>query len=122
MANNRLTPENVARTGLAATYLVEGAGAGQINVNDLYQVNNDGKVILHFKKSGASACTVTVTTPGTVDGLAIADLVVSIPATTGDIFMGPFPTRFYNKLGAHDVEFTTTVNVVGLTLAVLQLP
>ena len=71
MANNRLTPEAVVRTGLAATYLTDGAGAGQLNVTDTYQVNNDEAIGLHFKKSGAGACIVTIVTPGTVDGLAI---------------------------------------------------
>lgn len=119
MANNRLTPENVVRAGLAATYLVAGAGAGQLNVADTYQVNNDEHILLHWKKSGAGACIVTVTTPGTVDGLAVPDRTVTVPATTGDIFMGFYPARDYNN-SIHDLEFTID-EVTGLTLAVLRV-
>jgi len=119
MANNRLTPEAVVRTGLAATYLIAGAGQGQLNVADTYQVNNDGHTILHWKKSGAGACIVTLTTPGTVDSLAITDRLVTVPATTGDIFMGPFPPSIYNN-NIHDFEFTID-EVTGLTLAVLRI-
>ena len=118
MANNRLTPELVTRNGLAATYLVAGAGAGQLNVADTYQVNNDEAIGLHFKKSGAGACIVTMTTPGTVDGLAIPQKLVTIPATTGDVFMGLYPSAIYNN-SIHDFEFTLD-EVTGLTLAVLR--
>ena len=118
MANNRLTPENVVRTGLAATYLVAGAGQGQLNVADTYQVNNDEAVGLHFKKSGAGACIVTIVTPGTVDGLAITERTITVPATTGDRFIGLFPAAIYNN-SIHDFEFTLD-EVTGLTLAVLR--
>ena len=118
MANNRLTPENVVRTGLAATYLTDGGGAGQLNVADTYQVNNDEAIGLHFKKSGATDCIVTITTPGTVDGLAIPQRTITVPATTGDRFIGLFPAAVYNN-SIHDLEFTLD-NITGLTLAVLR--
>lgn len=38
---------------------------------------------LVVKNANAGAVTVTITTPGTVDGLAIADVVRTVPATTG---------------------------------------
>lgn len=119
MANNRLTPEAVVRTGLAATYLTDGAGAGQLNVTDTYQVNNDESTILHFKKSGAGNCIVTIVTPGTVDGLAIPERAVTVVATTGDQFIGPFPASVYNN-NIHDLEFTLD-NITGLTLALLRV-
>ena len=118
MANNRLTPELVTRNGLAATYLTDGAGAGQLNVVDTYQVNNDEAIGLHFKKSGASACIVPIVTPGTVDGLAIPQKTITVPATTGDRFIGLFPASIYNN-NIHDFEFTLD-NIAGLTLAVLR--
>lgn len=121
MADNRLTVEKVVRTGLAATYAVAGAGAGQLNVTDTYLVNNDGKVILHFKKSGAGTCTVTILVPTTsdVDGLVVPDRTITVPATTGDRFIGPFPPEVYND-AVHDVRFTLS-EITGLTCAVLRV-
>jgi hypothetical protein len=40
-------------------------------------------VALVVKNTDASTKTVTVTTPGTVSGLAVADISVIVPATTG---------------------------------------
>lgn len=119
MADNRLTSESVSRSGLAATYHSAGAGAGQLNVTDTYLVNNDGRVILHFKKSGAGACVVSIDTPHTVDGdLAVPPRTVTVPASTGDVFIGPFPTGIYNT--GHDLRFTLD-NITGLTCAVLRV-
>ena len=116
MADVRIAVEQVDRAGngLTATY------TGGLSVANTYLVNNDGRVVLHFKKTGAGACTVTVTTPGTVDGLAVADLTASVPATTGDIFLGPFPTDQYNAAGEQDIRFTLS-EITGLTVAVLRV-
>ncbi len=113
MALVRQVPEQVVRGGLAATYL------GSLSASNTYQVANNGRVILHFKKSGAGACTVTITTPGTIDGLAVTDRTVNVPATTGDVFIGPFPQTIYNN-GINDVEYTLS-EVTGLTVAVLRV-
>lgn len=120
MADNRLVPQKVVPGGLAAVYAVAGAAAGQLNVSDSYQINNDGNTILHFKKSGLGACTVTVDTPYTVDGLAIAQRTITIPASTGDVFAGPFPRDIYNQPGVHDLRFTLS-EITGLTCAVLRV-
>jgi hypothetical protein len=120
MATNRLTPQQVVPGGLAAVYAVAGAGAGQLNVADTYYVNNDGKTVFHFKKSGAGACTVTVDTPYTVDGLAIAQRTINVPATTGDVFCGPFPREIYNQPGTHDLKFTLS-EITGLTCAAVRV-
>lgn len=114
MAEVRLTPEKVDDEGLAATY------NGSLSAADTYLVNNDGMVLLHFKKTGAGACTVTVQTPNTAGrGLAIAERTFSVPATTGDIFAGTFPVGLYNDSN-DDLKFTLS-EVTGLTVAVLRL-
>lgn len=112
MANVRLTPQNVLEVGLTATY------TGALLTTNTYQIVNDGRVILHFKKSGAGSCAVTIVTPGTVGGHAIADQTVTVPATTGDVFCGPFPPSVYNSAG--DISFTAS-EVTGLTVAVLRI-
>lgn len=43
-----------------------------------------GREIIHIKNTNGSGRTLTIPTPGTVDGLAIADKTISVPATTGD--------------------------------------
>jgi len=114
MADVLLATEQLVRGGLAAAY------TGSLNGSDIYQVQNEGTTILHVKKSGAGVCTVTITTFGTVDGMAITDRTVSIPASTGDKFIGPFPTGVYNDPATGYLEFTVS-DITGLTVAVLRL-
>jgi hypothetical protein len=113
MADVRRTPQDVSRSGLAATYY-----SGLLTA-DTQVINNDGRVVLHFKKSGAGACTVTIATPNTIDGQAVADRTVNVPATTGDVFVGPFPEKHYNDPSG-DLRVTLS-EITGLTLAVLRV-
>lgn len=114
MADVRLTPQQVDEDGLTATY------TSTLSTGDTYLVNNDGRVVLHFKKTGAGDCTVTVQTPGTVRGLAVADRTFTVTGLTGDLFAGPFPPGVYNAPGAHDLRFTVS-EVTGLSVAVLRV-
>lgn len=120
MADNRLDVQQIDEDGLVAAYASAGSGAGQLNVSDTYKINNDGRVILHFKKSGASDCIVTVDTPGSVNGLAIAQRTATVVASTGDVFMGPFPPAVYNQPGTSDFQFTLD-QITGLTAAALRI-
>jgi|GEM_PF-3083772 len=114
MAEVRFEPEKVRRIGLAAIY------HGSLSVGNTYLIRNDGKTILHFKKSGTGDCTVTIQTPKAVDDLAVAERTVVIPASSGDKFIGPFPPRVYNDFGSQDLKFTVD-EVTGLSVAVLQV-
>lgn len=91
------------------------------NITDTFTFPNDGETFLHVKKTGAGSCNVTVVTPGTVDGNAIADLVVSIPASTGDKMIGPFRPEIYNDPTTGLISCTFS-EVTGLTVAVLRTP
>lgn len=53
-----------------------------------------GQVALWVKNGAGAPITVTVQTPGTVAGLAIADATVSVPAA-GERMLGPFPTSVF---------------------------
>ena len=114
MAQLRKTPEDVVRSGLIATYASDFTVVG----SNTYIIRNNGKVLLHIKKSGAGACNLIITTPNTVDGLAVGDRTVVIPATTGDKFIGPFPPSIYND-GNGDMEISFS-EVTGITGAILQ--
>ena len=58
-------------------------------------IANDGRLFLRVQNVNAAAQTIGFVTPGTVDGLAIADVSVSIP-TNGIRYFGPFPPSIYN--------------------------
>lgn len=113
MADVRKVPQQVVRDGLAAVY-----GAG-LTTTDVFTIHNDGRVVLHFKKTGAGICNVTIATPGQVDGQPVADRVVPVPATTGDKLIGPFSEKDYND-SAGDLRVTLS-EVTGLSLAVLRI-
>ena len=74
---------------------------------DVFFVPNNGNVRLVVTNS-AGANNLTVTTPGTVDGNAIADLV--IPLTASKVYViGPFPPSVYNN-SAGQLRFTVSAN------------
>lgn len=89
MARAAMTVQQIVRTGLNNT-------PASVNASDGNYFANDGRVFLHVINGSGSSINVTVGTPGSVDGLAISDLVVAVPA--GDERMiGPFPTNIYNQ-------------------------
>lgn len=59
------------------------------------QFLNDGRVVLYFKNTNASDRTITIVTAGTVNGLAIADVTLTISQDEEKI-IGPFPPRVFN--------------------------
>lgn len=111
MADVTKVPEDIVPSGLAATYFSP-------TTTDRFLAANDGKVYLHFKKTGAGSCNVTIETPVTPGGLALADRVVVVPATTGDRFIGPFDRDVYND-GNGNLAFTCS-EITGLTCAILR--
>ena len=104
-----LSVETTARTGLNPTYNTA-ANGGDAFVNT-------GNEVVHIKNSGGSGRTVTFATPATVDGLAVADRDVTVPAGEERI-VGPFPTNTYND-GDNKVQMTYD-NEADLTIAVLK--
>ena len=113
MADVDVAVEKITRAGIDA------ADTGSLSVSDTYKVLNNGRTFLHFKKTGAGACTVTFISPRTVDGLALADPTVVVPATTGDVMVGPFETESFND-SVGKLAFTLS-EITALTVAVLRL-
>jgi hypothetical protein len=110
MSLTNVSTQQVSRAGLTPAFAAA-------NVDGSY-IPNDGRMMLEVKNTG-SQITVTVETPGTVDGLAVGDLVVIVPATSGDKMIGPFPTDIYNQPdGTIKVTFTA---VSGVTVAAIRL-
>lgn len=113
MATVVLTPDVSTEAGLAANY------NGGLSTGNTYKFRNNGKTFLHFKKTGANACTVTINSPVTLKGHAVAAQTVVVPATTGDVHIGPLAAEVYDDL-SHDVSFTVS-EVTGLSVAVISL-
>ena len=111
MANARLTPQDMTDVGLTPTRTA-------LSDANTYQVRNDGNVILMFLKTGANEATITIATPATRRGLAIADRTLTVAATTGDRVIGPFEPALYNNSDG-DLEFTTSESTA-ITCAVLR--
>lgn len=75
---------------------------------------NDGSSVylLHVKCTGGSPCTVTITRNYTVDGAAVPNMTASVPATTGDKLIGPFPPGFFAQSdGTVYVDYSTGTGV-----------
>ena len=111
MADARLTPQDLSTAGAAVTRTA-------LSAANTYQVllNSAGTIIV-FRKTGANECTVSVVTPNTVDGLAIAERTIVVAATTGDVVARFFPEDYAN--GDGDLEFTVS-EATDLTAAVYQ--
>jgi len=76
---------------------------------------------LYVKNGNAAACTVTLTTPGQVDGrLAIADSTFSVAATTG-IGLIPLIASLYADptTGLATINYSVTATV---SVAVVRVP
>lgn len=110
MSLTTLTVQQVVRTGLTPTLAAANA--------DGSYVPNDGRTFLEVENTGVET-TVTIDTPGTVDGLAVANLPVVVPATTGKKHIGPFPPDTYNQPdGTIKVTFS---QVSGVTIGAFRL-
>ena len=106
-----LSVQEIIRAGIVPTYNAASAGGDSFP--------NDGGTLLHFKNTNAAARNVTIATQITVDGKAVADDVINIPATTGDKMVGPFPSGIYNDVnGRVQLTYDAATN---LTVAVMRL-
>lgn len=91
----------MARTPIPITQVTQDGVAqpAQTNsdaANDHELAFNDGRVLLEVGSVDAGAQNVTVVTPGSQGGLAVADLVVSVPAG-GVRLIGPFAPSVFNQ-------------------------
>lgn len=106
MPTIRLTPAIAGPAGLTLANAADADTAGHYHVGhadgDDYVMANTGVERLLILDA-ASGVNLTVTTPGTVDGLAVADRVVAI-AAGGAQLIGPFNPAVYND-GDGDIAF-----------------
>lgn len=112
-----LAIQNATKLGFEPTFAAVAAGGDEFV--------NDGKTLLEFvNSSGANAYTITVATPATIEGLAVADVAVSMQAGVGERrVVGPFPINAFNDAnGKVQITYTGTAPATDLTVAVIRLP
>lgn len=81
---------------------------------------NDGETILLLQNTNGAARTVTVLSAQTVDGLAVADLPIVVPATTGRLMTCRFPRTIYSQSdGTVLLDVSATA---GLKVAAVKIP
>lgn len=104
MARTALTPTALASSG--ATVSLAAANA------DGHTIPGTGDVFILVNNGSGSSMTVTAVTPGTQDGLAIADEAVTIANGTQKI-IGPFPPRSFTDEadGLVDINLSTATSV-----------
>lgn len=105
-----LPTQGVSRSGLAASYSAVSAGGDKLHPGD--------RTFLHVKNGNASACVATLVTPGTVKGLAIADVAVSVPAGA-ERFIGPLPADLFRASdGLVAVTWSVSSSVTAAVLSI----
>lgn len=114
MARTSLTIQTTSRTGLSPSYVSGDAANG-------HDFNNAGQnVVIHIKNGSGSTVTLTVVTPGTVDGLAVANRDIAIPAGEERI-VGPFRKDQYGTGNNQDTVQLDLDDDTSVTLAALKL-
>ena len=114
MAVVDLTVTRPSRSGVAPS-----AQTGvDVGTTDQYFAANDGAIFLRVS-DGAAMATMTIVTYATVDGLAVPDRTVAIPA--GDVrYIGPFPPDIYND-GERKMQVTFGAADSSLVLEALSI-
>lgn len=107
-----LATQQVVRTGLAPSYSAAAGGGDTFNPGP--------ETFLHVKNTSGGSITVTVVTPGATGGLAIADVSVAVPATTGDRMIGPLPGSLFAD-ATTGLGSITYSGVTNLTVAVIDV-
>ena len=113
-ADVTVTVQQIDNDGMSLSY-----NSTNIYSTNTYIASNDGRLFLHFKKTGAGAATVTIATPQTVQGIAIADRTVTVAATTGDVMVGPFSPTLFNDANGN-ISFTVS-DSAGFSQAAIRL-
>lgn len=105
-----LTAQQVTITGTTVTYAAAGASD---------TVAPDERAFWHVKNTNGSSRTATVVVPGTQFGQALADVAVTVDATTGDEMIGPLvPALADPSTGL--ITLTTSAQT-GVTSAIVRI-
>lgn len=106
-----LATQSVPLAGVVPSYSAA-AGGG-----DTFLPSNN--TFIHVKNGSGGSITVTIVTPGTVSGQAVADVAVAI-AAGAEKMIGPLPGSLFARASDGRADLTYS-GVTSLTLAVLEL-
>jgi len=106
-----LTIQNVNHTGVAESFVAVAAGGDQFA--------NDGRIFIHVKNTNGASRDVTINSQSNCNQGFDHDIVVTVPATTGERVIGPFsPGRFNDGSGNAQITYEADS---GVTIAVMRL-
>lgn len=116
-----LSLQTITPSGIAPTYAAAGGSGDTCAVP-----SNSEDVFVHAKNTNAATATITINPVSPtavkvagVGNLAPAAITKVVPATTGDVMIGPIPAAYIDALGNLNLAYSgTTTN---LTVAVLRL-
>lgn len=110
MAN--LTPQVIVLTGITPTLVAAEAGGDEFV--------NSGRDFIHIKNGDASPIDVTINSQVNCNQGVDHDAVISVPATTGEKFIGPFAKdRFNDPAGKVQITYSAVTSV---TIGIVRLP
>jgi hypothetical protein len=110
VARTAITPQKTTAAGLAVAF-----EPANVDGNSFRPAN--GRV-LHVRNGSGAAITATLPTPGTVDGLAIADRAITVAAGAHTaISVGPLPGIYGQPDGTVHLDWSSVTTV---TVAVLD--
>lgn len=106
-----LTTQVVSLAGLAPAYSAAAAGT---------KVVCGERTFLHVKNAAGSSMTVTLACTAKVRGQAAADVVITVPATTGDQMIGPITSDLFAGVtdGLAVVTYSATTSVTAAALRI----
>ncbi len=107
-----LAQQVISRAGLTPTYSAAAAST---------TVTTGDRSFLHVKNTAGSSMTVTITGTASVDGQPVTDLVVTVPATTGDKMIGPIKSSVFASLAdgsSASITYSSTTNVTVANLVI----
>lgn len=103
-----LTVQTISRSGVTPTFQT-------LTASDTFA--NDGATFVEIKNGHSSECIVTAVIIRTVDGVTPAGKTVTVPATTGNKWFGPFPIQDYGSTvtltTSHQTSMTAAVGRMG---------
>ena len=106
-----LTVADINHTGLTPAFVSVAAGGDQFA--------NDGHIFLYVKNTNAASRDVTVDSQSLCNQGVDHNIVVTVPATTGEKLIGPFPPGRFNDANAN-VQITYE-SEVGVTIQAMRL-
>lgn len=113
MARTALTVQEITRNGLSPAYTAANGDGHSV------ALDGQNRTMIHVVNGDASPNVVTLQTSATVDGEAVADKTVNVPAGE-ERMIGPFPNQFYRQ--SDGSVYIDHSNTTSNTIAAFNIP